>query len=88
MFVPDPGAGSGWRSHGLDCTKHPYQCALGLPLVVRKSDAGGALNARLGKTLKAKRLARTWKDLRHILMGLLLILAIALVIFLIFVPIS
>jgi hypothetical protein len=57
-------------------------------LVGRKSDAGGALNARLGKTLKGKRLARAWRDLRHMLMGLLLILAIALVVFLIFVPIQ
>lgn len=32
-------------------------------------------------------MARAWKDLRHILMGLLLILAIALVAFLIFTPI-
>ncbi len=55
---------------------------------MRKSDAGGALNARLGKTLKVKRVAKAWKDLRHILMGLLLILAIALVVFLVFMPIS
>ena len=57
-------------------------------MVIRKSDTGGALNARLGKTLKNKRLARTWKDLRYILTGLLLALAIALVVFLIFMPIS
>jgi hypothetical protein len=55
---------------------------------VRKSDAGGALNARLGKTLKDKRVAKAWKDLRHVLMGLILILAIALVVFLVFMPIS
>lgn len=55
---------------------------------MRKSDASGALNARLGKTLKGKRVARAWKYLRHILMGLILILAIALVVFLVFMPIS
>jgi len=55
---------------------------------VRKSDAGGALNARLGKTLKDKRVAKAWKDLRHVLMGLILILSIALVVFLVFMPIS
>lgn len=57
-------------------------------MVIRKSDAGGAMNARLGKTLKDKRLARTRKDLRRILMGLFLILAIALLVFLIFMPVS
>lgn len=55
---------------------------------MRKRDKGGALNARLGKTLKGKRLVRAWKDFRHILTGLILILAIALVVFLIFMPIS
>ena len=54
---------------------------------MHKNDADHALNARLGKTLKDKRLARAWKDLRHILMGLLLVLAIALVVSLIFLPI-
>ena len=78
----------GWRSYGLTCTKHLSQRALGPPLVVRKNDADDALNARLGKALKDKRVARVWKDLRHILMGLLLILAIALVVSLIFLPIS
>ena len=57
-------------------------------MVVRKNEADGALNARLGKTLKGKKAARTWKDIRHILMGLILILAIALVVSLIFMPIS
>jgi hypothetical protein len=57
-------------------------------VVARKSDTGSALNARLGKNLKDKRMARVWKDLRHILMSLLLILAISVVVFLIFMPIS
>ena len=55
---------------------------------MRKSDAGDGLNARLGKTFKDKRMARAWKALRHVLMGLTLIVAIELVVFLIFVPIS
>ncbi len=57
-------------------------------MVVRKSDAGGALNARLGKTLKGKRVAQAWKGFRHVLIGLVLILAIALVVFLVFMPVS
>ena len=78
----------GWRSYGLTCRKHLSQHALGPPLVARKNDEGGALNARLGKNLKDKKVARAWKDFRHILMGLILILAIALVVSLIFLPIS
>lgn len=80
-------SGSGRRSHGPSCKNNRGRGTLGPLVVIRKSDAGGALNARLGKTLKNNRQARTWKDLRHILIGLLLILAIALVVFLIFMPI-
>ena len=57
-------------------------------MVVRKSDASGTLNTRLGESLKDKRVARVWKDIRHIVVGLLMVLAVALAAFFLFVPIS
>lgn len=86
--VPDPGAGPGWRSHGLARIKRLSQREHGLPVVVRKSDASGTLNTRLGESLKDKRVARVWKDIRHIVVGLLMVLAVALAAFFLFVPIS
>ena len=52
---------------------------------MRKSDAGGPLNARLGKALKDKRGAGVWKDRRRLLAGLLLMVAITFAIFALFV---
>ena len=54
-------------------------------MVVRKTDTGGALNARIKNTLKGKRESRARKDLRQLVIGLLVIVAIALVVFLLFV---
>lgn len=55
-------------------------------MVIRKSDTNGGLNDRLGKTLKDKKLARFRTDLRYVLMGLLLILALAVAVVLLLVP--
>lgn len=55
-------------------------------MVIRRSDPSDGLNDRLGKNLKGKRLARIWKDLRHVLMGVLLIFGITLAVFLLLVP--
>jgi len=52
----------------------------------RLNDASDGLNDRLGKALKGKRLARGWKDLRHVLMGMTLILVISLAVLLLLVP--
>jgi hypothetical protein len=57
-------------------------------VVTRKEASSDGLNHRLGKNLKVKRVARAWKDLRRILAGLLLIMAIGFAIFVLFVRTS
>lgn len=55
-------------------------------MVTRKGAASNGLNDRFGRNLKSKRVARAWKDLRRIVAGLVLIMAIAFAIFVLFVP--
>ena len=47
-------------------------------MVVRKSDAGGVLNDRLGTTLNGNRSSRLRKILKRILSGVLVLLAVSL----------
>lgn len=52
---------------------------------MRRGYAGDGLNARLGRSLKGKRLAKNWKALRRTVFSLLLILAVTLAALLLFV---
>lgn len=55
-------------------------------MVTRKGAASDGLNDRFGQNLKSKRVARARKDLRRIAAALVLIMAIAFAIFVLFVP--